>query len=149
VRHRPRPVLALGALIAAPWLAAAAPPAGADVHVDVTGLRSAKGVVRACLTSHAEGFPDCGPGDRELAVSADGAVSLDFTGVAPGRYAIALIHDENNNGRMDRALLMMPREGYGFSRDAPVVMGPPSFAQAAFDVTGGAVRQRIRMRYML
>ena len=149
MRHRSRLVLLAGALIAAPWLAAASPPARSDLHVDVTGLRSAKGVVRACLTSRAEGFPDCGPGDREMAVPAEGAVSFDFPAVAPGRYAIALIHDENGNGRMDRALLLMPKEGYGFSRDAPVVMGPPSFAQAAFDVTAAPARQTIRIRYML
>jgi uncharacterized protein (DUF2141 family) len=149
VRHRSRLVLLAGALIAAPWLAAATGPGGADVHVDVTGLRSANGVVRACLTSRADGFPDCGPGDRELAVPAGGAVSFDFADVARGRYAIALIHDENGNGRMDRALLLMPKEGYGFSRDAPVVMGPPKFGQAAFDVGAVTVRQAIRMRYML
>ena len=49
----------------------------------------------------------------------------------------------------DRALSLMPREGYGFSRDAPVRMGPPSFEQAAFEVGPARVSQTIRMRYML
>ena len=159
MRHRSRLVLALGALSAAAALAAAAPPAGQPghvpghvlVHVDVAGLRSAKGVVRACMTQQRERFPECrgNAADRELAVSAEGTVSFDFGAVAPGRYAIALLHDENGNGRMDRALLLMPKEGYGFSRDAPVRMGPPSFGQAAFEVAGAPIRQTIRMRYML
>ena len=155
MRHRSRSVLAAGALSAAALLAAAAPPAGQPVHVavhvDVAGLRSTRGVVRACMTQQRERFPECrgNAADRELVVSAGGTVSLDFGPVAPGRYAIALLHDENGNGRMDRALLLMPKEGYGFSRDAPVRMGPPSFGQAAFDVAGAPVRQTIRMRYML
>jgi uncharacterized protein (DUF2141 family) len=67
--------------------------------------------------------------------------------VPAGRYAISLFHDENGNGRLDKAL-MIPSEGYGFSRDAPVVMGPPSFAEAAFVVEGGEQHQAIRMRYI-
>jgi uncharacterized protein (DUF2141 family) len=75
-------------------------------------------------------------------------VSLDFADVVPGRYAIAVLHDENGNGKVDRALGLMPKEGFGFSRDAPVRMGPPSFKQASFDVAGDA-SQTLRMRYML
>lgn len=104
----------------------------------------------ACLTPYAEGFPKCGGAKaQESSAPADAKeIHLAFTGVAPGRYAIALLHDENGNGRMDKSLLMMPREGYGFSRDAPVRMGPPKFDAAAFDVNAGTVRQTIRMRYM-
>ena len=149
MRHRSRLVLALGCLTALPLLAGAGDAAG--VSVEVTGLRSAEGVVRACMTSHPDRFPRC-RGDADayaLVVPAGRTVTLEFAGVRPGRYAIALLHDENGNGKADRALSLMPREGYGFSRDAPVRMGPPSFDQAAFDVGDARVRQTIRMRYML
>ena len=151
MRHRSRLVLALGCLTAAPLLAGAAANDGAGVSVEVTGLRSTKGVVRACMTTHADRFPRC-RGDADayaLVVPAGHAVTLEFERVRPGRYAIALLHDENDNGKADRALSLMPREGYGFSRDAPVRLGPPSFGQAAFEVGPARVRQTIRMRYML
>lgn len=74
---------------------------------------------------------------------------VNFEGVRPGRYALALLHDENGNGKADRALLMIPKEGFGFSRDAPVRMGPPPFGAAAFEVRNGAVKQAVQMRYML
>jgi uncharacterized protein (DUF2141 family) len=48
---------------------------------------------------------------------------------------------------MDKAM-MMPREGYGFSRDAPVRFGPPSFRSAAFTVGAAPVHQTVRMRYI-
>ena len=67
--------------------------------------------------------------------------------VPPGTYAIALVHDENGNRRMDKTLIL-PREGFGFSRDAPVRFGPPSFAAAAFAVASQPVRQTVKMRYM-
>ncbi len=150
--HRSRHLLALGALIAAPVLLAAAPglEAGTPVQVTVTGLRSADGLVRACMTADPERFPKC-RGDSQsirVVVPAGEAAVLDFGRVAPGRYAIALLHDENSNGKADRAA-MIPTEGFGFSRDAPVRMGPPRFAEAAFEVEHQSVRRAIRMRYML
>ncbi len=151
MRDRPRLVLALSGALAAPLLIGAGEADGAAVSVEVTGLRSTKGVVRACMTSHPNRFPRC-RGDSDAyaqVVSAAGAVTLEFADVRPGRYAIALLHDENGNGKADRALSLMPKEGYGFSRDAPVRMGPPSFDQAAFEVGSARVRQTIRMRYML
>jgi uncharacterized protein (DUF2141 family) len=68
--------------------------------------------------------------------------------VAEGRYAIALIHDENANGKLDKRL-MIPREGFGFSQDAPVMMGPPRFDSAAFAVGSANEHLSIRMRYLL
>ncbi len=115
----------------------------------VTGLRSEKGVVRACITAQAKGFPDCPEGSYSLVLPARDGMHMDFTGVAPGRYAIALVHDENENGRIDRALSMIPREGFGFSRDAPVRFGPPRFDDAAITVGNQPTLARIRMRYML
>jgi uncharacterized protein (DUF2141 family) len=131
-------------------LIAAAPPTGTSVSVTVVGLRSAKGVVRACLTSQAKGFPECHEqaGDIARIAPANAPVAFEFANVPPGRYAIAVIHDENDNGKMDRALLMMPKEGYGFSRDAPVRMGSPPFAKAAFAVADSPIHLTIRMRYM-
>ena len=72
---------------------------------------------------------------------------LRFTGVPPGRYAIALLDDANRNGKADMALFL-PREGFGFSRDAAVRCGPPMFSAAVFEVGADEVTIPIRMRYM-
>lgn len=147
MRHRSR---AVAALILAAALGGNA-PAGGEVTVTVTGLRSQSGQVLACLSPHPKAFPDCSrdASARRMVVPLDaGTVHIDFGPVPAGAYAIALIHDENGNNRMDKAAIM-PREGFGFSRDAPVRFGPPSFRRAAFDVTNKPVHQTIRMRYIL
>ncbi|KHK92250.1 DUF2141 domain-containing protein [Novosphingobium malaysiense] len=125
-------------------------PAGTEVSAKVTDLRSTKGQVLACLTARADAFPDCekDPQARTLIVPARNDLQLDFGHVPDGEYAISLVHDENGNGKMDKRLII-PREGFGFSRDAPVRMGPPPFDRAAFAVDGDAIRLTIRMRYML
>ncbi|MBY0345223.1 MAG: DUF2141 domain-containing protein, partial [Sphingomonadales bacterium] len=105
-------------------VAAAAPARAGEVVITVTDLRSTKGVVRACMTTREDIFPKCikDPTAHRAVVPASGKVEIRFTGVKPGNYGIALLHDENNNGKADRAMGMMPKEGYGFSRDAPVKM---------------------------
>lgn len=129
----------------------AAPPAGVDVTITVTNLRNHDGVVRACMTRDVARFPRCQDASQgyRVVVSAGDAATLRFHNVAPGTYAIALLHDENDNGRADRVLGMAPREGFGFSNDAPVRMAPPSFEDAAITVGTSSLHQTIRMRYML
>lgn len=124
---------------------------GTSVSVTVTNLRNAKGVVRACLTGNQKDWPNCkvAATSQKIVVKAATSATFTFENVAPGTYAIAIAHDENDNGKLDRALLLMPKEGYGFSRDAPVVMGPPSFKAAAFTVASEPVGHTIKMRYML
>ena len=127
-----------------------AAPQVQDVTVDVTQLRNAKGDILACLTSSRKHFPDC-EGDAaafEARAAARNGARITFRNVPAGTYAIALLHDENANGKADRALMMMPKEGFGFSRDAKLKMGPPSFSSASFEVADAPVRQRITMRYL-
>ncbi|MDZ4275209.1 MAG: DUF2141 domain-containing protein [Erythrobacter sp.] len=132
-------------------LAAASPALAGDVVITVTDLRSAKGVVRACMTTREDIFPRCikDPTAHRTVVPAGETIEIRFSGVKPGDYAIALLHDENNNGKADRAMGMMPKEGYGFSRDAPVRMAPPKFKDAVFKIEEGLSRVSIRMRYFL
>lgn len=146
----------MAALLALPIAAllggATAPPQGSTVTVKVTALRNAKGIVRACMTSDAARFPKCrgvAGAYGATAQAQEGSISFTFTDVKPGRYAVALLHDENANGKADRALGMMPKEGFGFSRDAAVRMGPPKFSDAVVDIGEGDRTLTIRMRYML
>lgn len=119
------------------------------VSMDVQGLRSAKGDFLICVTRAAAHFPDCrdDPDGRHMAVPVTaGAVALGK--LAPGTYAIAIIHDENGNGKLD-TFAGIPREGVGFSRNPAIRFGAPSFKSAQFPVAGGAVRQDIKVKYFL
>lgn len=142
---------AAAALALAGVTMAAAPASAGDVVITVTDLRNTKGVVRACMTTRADIFPKCikDPDSHRVVMHAAETMEIRFTGVKPGQYAIALLHDENNNGKADRAVGMMPKEGYGFSRDAPVRMAPPKFTDAVFDHGEATQRLTIKMRYFL
>lgn len=153
MRHRPRAVVrVLAALIAAVALPGAAPSdPKVDVSIRVEGLRSTKGQVLACLTAVPRSFPMCKDGKQarsRLAIPAGQASTIDFGPIEKGNYAIAILHDENGNGKVDQ-VLMVPREGFGFSRNPVVRTGPPAFESAAFAVSDTPVNLRIRMRYIL
>jgi uncharacterized protein (DUF2141 family) len=142
-------LLVLGALL--PATAPAASPAApvGSLEIDVAGMRSARGLIRICLTADPRNFPGCV--DDKHAVTRSVPASqhvIRFDDLPPGNYAAALIHDENSNAKLD-TLLGIPREGFGFSRNPPIGFGPPRFAAAEFALGGVAETQQVTMRYML
>lgn len=64
----------------------------------------------------------------------DGKVIVTFENVTPGNYAIMVLHDENDNERMDMEVNGMPKESYGMSNN-PMLYGPPTFNDAQFELT--------------
>jgi uncharacterized protein (DUF2141 family) len=109
-----------------------------------------RGLVRLCLTGNPAHFPDCeaDPAAVKRSLPARQAGGIRLGRITPGTYALAVIHDENSNGRLDK-FVAIPREGFGFSRNPRIRMGPPRFEEVRFDVAGGEVRQVIRMNYLL
>ncbi|PCE64678.1 DUF2141 domain-containing protein [Sediminicola luteus] len=78
-----------------------------------------------------------GPGIKnEGSTIENGSVTITFTDVAPGEYAIMALHDENDNRRMDFEANGMPKESYGMSGN-DMSFGPPSYQAAKFTYEGG------------
>ena len=60
-----------------------------------------------------------------------------FKGIEAGEYGIKLIHDEDDNNKLDTNKLGIPKEGYGFSNNGGA-FGPSPWREAKFEVKGGA-----------
>lgn len=108
-----------------------------DLKVEITGLRSSGGFVLLSLFNQEDGFPsDANKAYRKDKKSITGnKVSFEYKNLPAGTYAIALLHDENGNLKMDTKFLGLPKEGYGFSRDPKLRFGPPAFKNASFEHT--------------
>ncbi len=134
------------------WMAAgaAAPAPDAALTIGVTGLRSQHGMLMICLTRLPDHFPDCAgdPDRRHYVVPVSEAGGVRIGALPPGDYALALIHDENGNRRLD-TFAGIPREGVGFSENPPLRFGPPSFRSARFAVGDVAIWQQVRIKYFL
>jgi uncharacterized protein (DUF2141 family) len=120
------------------------------VHVEISGLRNDHGQMLCALFSSAEAFPK--KADKAMvwltAKIAERHASCDFTGIAPGTYAVSVVHDENSNGKLDTNFIGMPREGVGASNDAKGHMGPPKFGAASFAHRGGRLELKIHVNYL-
>jgi uncharacterized protein (DUF2141 family) len=119
-----------------------------ELHVTLDGVQHDNGQVAVAVYSSTKTFrKDDQAFVAQKAKAEQGAVTLVFHDVPPGRYAVLAYHDENDNGEMDRRFGMIPTEGYGLSNN-PKVMGPPSFEDSAFDITAGEpTRITLQMRY--
>jgi len=71
----------------------------------------------------------------------------DFEDIPPGNYAMAVVHDENMNGKLDANWVGIPTEGYGFSNNAKALLGAPSFSAASFRYEGQSINMTMRLNY--
>jgi uncharacterized protein (DUF2141 family) len=129
-------------------LSAAATP-GADLEIAIEKVRNRKGVLHLCLTREPVHFPDCKKDPRAVTrtvPAGNGRIRID--GLVPGGYALAILHDENRNNKLD-VLVGIPREGFGFSRNPVVRFGAPKFRQVRIDLRPGFTRETVRMQYVL
>ncbi len=103
------------------------------VSVTIENVLNDNGTVLASLHNNETFMKSAGLIDLQEAAQ-KGSITFTFKDVAPGTYAIMVLHDENDNKRMDFESNGMPKENYGMSGNE-MPMGPPSFADAKFEVT--------------
>jgi len=119
--------------------------------VDVEGLRSGTGVVQVALFRTADGYPqhvELAARTRTVSIELPTTV-VRFDDLEPGTWALAVLHDENANGRLDTTFLGVPKEGIGASREATRRMGEPRFDDARFEVDASDLHLRVAMKYWL
>jgi uncharacterized protein (DUF2141 family) len=120
-----------------------------SIKVEFANVRNERGMLHVCLTKNPSHFPDCdGDADAVKASVRASVREVTLPAVTAGGYALAVIHDENGNGRLDTTL-GIPKEGFGFSRNPAIGFGPPSFERVRFPVEAGVSLQVGRLRYLL
>jgi uncharacterized protein (DUF2141 family) len=119
------------------------------INVTLSEIKNQKGLIRVALFQKDDGFPN----DHEKAFR---SISMEITGsqlnfnigdLPAGEYALAILHDENKNGKMDFNFLRMPKEGYGVSNNANGSFGPPKFTDAKFLLSSDNLPLEIKMNY--
>jgi uncharacterized protein (DUF2141 family) len=135
------------ALVLALYGVAVAAQGQAELSVEVMlNEPDAGGTLRLALCPNKEAY-DTEQGCQALSVVAEGrTVRCSFGEVVPGTYAVKVFHDINNDGKLNTSWIGWPQEPYGFSNDAPVNTGPPSFRLAAFTMGEKPLTTRIRLR---
>ncbi len=120
-----------------------------EIVILVRGLRNSEGQLLIALFEQPDGFPD----EHEKALRTkilplDGEpLQIRFRSIAPGRYAVAVVHDENENERLDTNLVGIPREGVGVSGGKNRMLRKPTFHDADFLFTDEEKQLVIEMIY--
>lgn len=119
------------------------------LHVD--GLRNSTGVVGSILFKSPDGWPEdknksfrhgptpIAPNQRQATVV--------WNDLPPGDYGVAVIHDENRNAKLDRNLIGIPKEGFGFANNPHVGLSAPPFKAAIVNVRCPATDTNIHLQY--
>ncbi len=148
----------LGAIFPAVLLAS--PALAAELRITIQGVRSDAGEILIGLYDNAVGFKSAIANAAKRGLLPDssrligtairakrGVVSTVFTQLPKGQYAIIVIHDENDNGRLDENSFGVPTEGYGFGNDARGLLSAPSFDAAAVTIADTDISASIRLIY--
>ncbi|TND04535.1 MAG: hypothetical protein FD123_3804 [Bacteroidetes bacterium] len=114
------------------------PDTRGTLKVRVYGLRNASGFARVSLYNKPDTFlQEKGALWTTIAAIYGNEAVIVFKDTPAGGYAVAVLHDENANAKMDYNWLGIPAEGYGFSRVHAPVIAKPSFVECKLTVEAG------------
>jgi len=118
--------------------------------VEVSGIRNKDGLIRLAFFKDESSFRAEQPLLSRALEKADvlnGNLTVQLDSVQPGTYGIALLDDENRNGKLDYRLII-PREGIGFSNYVQHSILRPVFSDFSFILKKNVtIRIPIRLTY--
>ena len=68
------------------------------------------------------------------------SMTFSTDGLPNGEYAIRVMHDKNDNGKLDSNFVGVPKEPWAFSNNASGKFGPPKWDDAKFVVSGDTIQ---------
>ncbi|OIN58763.1 hypothetical protein BLX24_13495 [Arsenicibacter rosenii] len=119
-------------------------PAKSSLTVDVHNIKELSGNISVAVFKPCEKFPDCKPVDGKRIDVKKNRIQVSFD-VEPGEYAVAVYHDVNDNGKLDKKLFGIPKEPYGFSNNYRPLVSAPSFKDCRISVGTGDTAISIKL----
>jgi uncharacterized protein (DUF2141 family) len=109
---------------------------GFALTIEVNGLRNDDGVVLFALYNRDDAFPD-EHYEKYFKITtakiASGTSYGVFENLPPGKYAVNILHDEDNDGKIKKGIIL-PKEGVGFSNYKSIgITNRPKFSKASFN----------------
>jgi uncharacterized protein (DUF2141 family) len=120
-----------GTFLLLPTLCQAELPA---LSVFIENANPATGSVEISLFNSAETFMKEPFLQQSGVVNEDGSYEALFSSLPEGEYALVIVQDENDNGKLDNGFLGFGGESFVFSNNASAWFGWPDFDDAKFQV---------------
>ena len=104
-----------------------------NLQVSVSAVASSKGWIEFALYKNPDTFAKVGTTYRLARTDAQkGMVNYTFKDLEPGKYAVVVYHDVNQNKICDKNFFGVPTEGYAFSNNVRPNLSVPSFEDCCF-----------------
>jgi len=106
--------------------------------VAVEGVANSRGVVGVLVFNSADGWPErfvAALGAKAVPAQ-EGLTEIVISDLEEGEYAVVVLHDENENKKLDRNWLRLPTEQWGMSNNPKPFLSAPSFSDASFHLEG-------------
>ena len=115
-----------------------------ELTIIVKNINSNKGQIIIGLCNSENTFPK-EPFIRKSVPIIDGQAKLVLSGIKFGEYAISVLHDKNNNNKLDFHFYGPPSEKTAASNNAKRMFGPPLWKDAKFSINKDKVSIIINM----
>ena len=103
------------------------------LSIHISGISKIKGSLFIAIFRATDDFPVFGKQFKGIVKEVEGkSQNYTFDDLPEGEYALAIYQDENKNKILDKNLLGIPTEIYGFSNNARRTFSAPSFQEAKF-----------------
>ena len=102
-----------------------------SLAVSIKNLSPPTGTVEVTLFNSAETFMKEPYRQQSGKSNENGEFITEFTDLTSGEYAVVVVHDANDNGKLDTGFLGFGGESYRFSNDAWSWFGRPDFEDAS------------------
>lgn len=121
-----------------------------SLTIEVKNLRNENGVVQFALYNKDGSIPD----ERykkyykiSKSTIANSSATITLNNIPAGVYAVNILHDENENGKIDKGFIL-PVEGIGFSNFQSIgLTNRPNFSKASFELKENRTI-RVKIIYM-
>lgn len=119
-----------------------------SLSIQVTNVQEPKGSMVIALFPDAKTFDSEQPAlYNKISVTKAGPILCTFPKVNHGQWVVAVYHDLNNNGQLDKNLAGVPKEPYGFSNGIKSKWRKPKFNENAFSMDANSKKMEVKINY--
>lgn len=117
-----------------------------ELAIRITNIQNTSGKpLLIGVYAKSDAFPGENTSRYNKIILAKSSVATVTFKLPPGEYAVALMHDVNDDGKMEKNWIGYPTEPFGFSRNFKPKLGAPSFKDCSVDLRTGSQRIEIKL----
>ncbi len=119
------------------------------LHIKVSNIASGQGIISMALYDKQETFckEEGFVSAQNFTIDSSGEVVVQMDDIPYGTYAIAMYHDVNSNGKMDKNVIGIPKEPYAFSNKVRAKWSEPTFDETKFTFEASSTSHEVEIRY--